>query len=182
MNRQQVIELVNFINLNYPNQIRDVDSMIDSWLDTLQQYDLEDVKNKLHQAMRDDRFQKVPPTMDWLLRDLRPIHEKINWNKGVLYCNICGRAFNKREKLVEHEDRCRSVRYVVKQTKKWFGKTLDKKELYEMNKEEFQKKYDELLKVILKNTKNESEKKVIGFIFNQPSPKEALKFLNKIGV
>lgn len=183
MNKQEVAELVSFVNMSYPYQIQDVNATINAWLEILQQYDYEDVKLRLKTLMQDDKYQKTCPTVYYIVRDLRAIQEKINWNKGVIYCDICGRAFNKREELVKHEDRCRSIRYIIKQSKK-LGKDISnkKRELFEMSQLEFDKKYNELLNLVYKNSRNDTEKRIIEFIFNQPTPKEAQEFLNRAGV
>ena len=59
-----------------------------------------------------------------------------------------------------------SVDYVITNTKKWFNKELDKKELFNMNDDDFKIRYMKLLAYIYKNTDNEKEKDIIGKILN----------------
>ena len=62
---------------------------------------------------------------------------------------------------------------------KWFNKDVNKKELYELEENEFQKRYDDLLKYIMEHTTDEKEKQRIGFIFNPPTPEEVAKYFSK---
>jgi hypothetical protein len=86
---------------------------------------------------------------DRLLNQLIPLEYKT-------YCSFCGRILDN-EQLKTHEDRCRSIKYISKKYQELFGKNLDKRLFWELSKEEFDKKYDELLKVILNRPSNAEE-------------------------
>lgn len=180
MKKNESIKLINNLSTNYRN-LNLTTSMENAWHDVLQYYDYEEVNSKLINCMSEDKFQYQPPTVYYLVSGLTKVEDKLDYSKDILYCKICNRGFNSREELDKHFDRCSSVRYVVRKYKKFFKKDIDMKMLYEMNDEEFKEKYDKLVKYIMNNTKDEFEKKRLGYYFNPPSEKEALKFLNGEG-
>lgn len=183
MNRQEVAELLNLIDVNCRNfsKDKDIDAMMTSWLEVLCEYEYKDVKNRLKQCLAQDMFQYQPPTVYYLVKELQKKQDKVDFKKQVIYCNICGRAFNYEDKLKNHFERCSSVRYIITQCKKWGKKDLNKRELYEMGEEEFNEKYEKLLHYIYEHTTNEKEKTRIGFIFNPPGAEIAKKFLEGNG-
>ena len=165
------------IDNNYPNQIKNAEVTVDSWFEILQQYDPDEVLQELKTIMADSRYQMKMPTCYYLVKNLKPIKDKINWNETVFYCDVCNKAFNNLEVQKKHRERCSSIRYIASQYKKWFYKEVDKKELYNMPSEEFDKKYNELLKFLMNKTTDEKEKTRINFIFNVPTPETAKEFL-----
>ena len=176
MNRDEVTELLNYINLNYPQY--EVDgTIIDAWLNELQVYDLEDVKKNLKQLMSEDLYSKTPPLLSRIIRGLTPKSEKLDFTKSVIYCPRCHKGFNSHEEEDEHFGKCSSVDYVIKETRKWFKKELTRKELFAMSDEEFQERYKKLLWWIHDHTKDEREKARIEFIFNPPSREKAKAFI-----
>ena len=178
MTKLEVDELVNLIDISYRGFVKDPVGMSNLYLKTLYQYDCEDVIKKLKNCMAMEQFQFQPPTIDYLIRDLTKNQDKVDFNKTFIYCQFCKRIFNSIEVLHKHEDRCRSVRYIVRQYKKYLNREVNKRELYEMSDEDFDEKYDKLLRFIEQHTTDEKEKKVIGFIFKVPSKEDARKVIN----
>ena len=148
-----------------------------AWLKVMYNYDFDEVMKNLHIAMADDKFQKEPPTAYYLTRNLTPLSERVDFNKLVIFCPICKRAINQNEEK-KHTDRCRSIDYLVRQYKKHFGKVIEKKDLWKMSDEEFDKKYFESIKKIQDTTMNEKEKTILEFVLNNPSQEEAKKFIS----
>lgn len=176
MNRDEVTELLNYINLNYP--YFKVDSeVVSAWLNELQMYDVEDVKRNLKELMAEDLYSKTPPLLSRIIRGLTPKKEKIDFTKTIYFCPRCNKGFNSKEECDDHFDRCSSVDYVIRETRKWFKKELTRKELFAMSDEEFQERYYKLLHWIHDHTQNESEKTRIEFIFNPPKKERAKSFL-----
>ena len=58
------------------------------------------------------------------------------------------------------------------------GKKIDKKTLWQMPDDEFDKKYFDSLKKFQGATSNEKEKEIIGFVLNKPDPKTAKNFFS----
>lgn len=79
-------------------------------------------------------------------------------------CKFCGRVLNK-DQIEIHEDRCRSIKYMERKYMEIFGKVLDKKYFWEISKEEFDEKYDSLLKIILDKTTDPQEKEMLTHYF-----------------
>lgn len=180
MSREEVLDLLDTIAVSYKNFVQDTDLLLKTWEEILCQYDTEEVKQELRKCMSEDQFQYQPPTVYYLVRNLRKICEKVDYTKQVVYCHLCKRPFNDDEQLKMHIDRCLSVRYILRQYKRFnISKQLSKRDLYEMNQEEFDKKYEELLKWIQKNTTDVREKARIEFIFNPPRAEVAKKYLNQ---
>lgn len=179
MQKSEVYDLVQIINQNYPTFIKEgkEEDLINVWFKELQQYDYEDVLEALKSYMAQEKYQYQPPTLYLLISGLTKKHEKKDWSKGTFYCSYCKRAFNSEEEQKQHEDRHRSIKYVIRETKKWFKKELTEKFLWTMSEEEFNERYNKLLKYIMEHTTDEAERKRISFIFNPPTKEQALEFL-----
>lgn len=176
MNKEEVTELLEFLEINYPSfEIKE--GMVNAWLNELQMYSCDEVKKSLAKLMSDDYYQKTPPLVNMIVKGLTKVNEKVDYSKIVYFCPICNRHFNDKKLLDEHFDRCSSVRYIIQQYKRFDLGNVDKRTLYEMPKEEFDERYKKLLKKVQELTTNENEKKIIDFIFNPPRNEMAKKFL-----
>lgn len=176
MNKAEVNTLLEYLSLNYPD-FKITDELFNMWLDELQQYDCKDVMDRIKDMLSTGHYNSRPPVLMSITNGLTKKSKKINWKDRVVMCHICGKAFNVNEKwesndLKEHEDKCAEIRYVIKQTKKWFNKDLTRAELWAMSKKEFEERYDKLLHYIYDHTDNQTEKDIIGYIFNPPSPQK----------
>lgn len=149
----------------------------EAWYRVMYKYDFNETMNNLHIAMANEKYQKEPPTAYYLVQDLTPTNEKVDFNKLVIFCPICKRAVNQNEEK-KHTDRCRSIDYLVRQYKRKFNKELNAKELWKMSDEEFDKRYFDSLKKFQGATSNEKEKEIIGFVLNKPDPKTAKNFFS----
>lgn len=140
------------------------DKKLNSWYEVLKDYDFEDVKQVVQESMAEDRFQYQPPTVYFLVKNLKKSLEKNKLNSYKVYCPICNRLFDSYDEQVRHFDRCSSVEYIIREYPKWYpGETLpDKKRLYNMSENEFNMGYLKLLKRIYENTLNENERIRIG--------------------
>ena len=174
MNKIQVKQVLDYLEINYKD-FRVSKEMFEMWLDELQQYDYEDVITKLKELMSSGHYISTPPHLVTITNGLAKIDKKIDWSKTVVLCKNCNKGFNVddngfSQELKDHEERCNSINYVIRQSKKWFNKDLTRGELWSMSREEFDERYDKLLHYIYEHTDNETEKTIIGYIFNPPSP------------
>ncbi len=180
MTEQETLELLEFIETNYTGfEIKE--GMLKAWHEVLQQYDSGEVKENLKKYMGYEEFQYSPPKVYLLVKGLQKQCDKVDFSQEVFLCRNCRRPFNSFEEMERHYDKCLDVDYIIKETKKWGGKELTRKELFQMPDEEFQDKYDKMLKFIAEHTNNESEKTRISFIFNPPSRETAKRFLTGTG-
>lgn len=186
MNKVECKEVLDFLRYNYQN-ISITNEMVDVWFNELQQYDKEDIMLKLKDMIGWDIFQLKAPSLMAIVKDVPKTQQKLDWNKGVAYCNYCGRAFtvgngkekNSMDEIHQHEDRCRSIKYINKKYSiRYKDRELtneEKRNLYNMSKEEFDGYYDKILKYIYDHTDNEMEKTCIDHIFNPPNAKDTKK-------
>lgn len=176
MKKEEVENLLNYLAMEYPSFKLDKEK-IDFWLNELQQYDCNDVKYRLKDLMASGEYKIYPPVLETITAGLTKKNKKINFKEMVCFCKFCNRGFNQREELEKHEDRCRSIRYIIKQYEKYSLGIINKRELYAMSDEEFNARYDKLLRYVQSHTDNQSEKNIINFIFNPPSYEKAKEFL-----
>lgn len=166
MSKDQCIEILRLLSLSLPNFNYRDNEVINLWHNIFKDYDYKDVRSKVNECLEEDRFQFNAPTPQFIVRNLQRLEEKKKLNSYKVYCQNCGRLFDSYEEEEKHFDRCMSVDYVITNTKKWFNKELDKKELFNMNDDDFKIRYMKLLAYIYKNTDNEKEKDIIGKILN----------------
>lgn len=146
MERIEVIKLIDFITIHRPNFVSRLGdkiykNMVTDWTRIMGPYDYEDIFNNLESFLKEERNYGKDPDAYQLIRGLLTIEDKKTNSLGRVACQFCGRWFNRLE-LADHEDRCRSVKYLKKVYKKYLNSNLNvNKELYEMNQEEFDKRY-----------------------------------------
>lgn len=156
----QILDEISYQNKNFSY----TNEMLRSWYQVLKDYDFEDVIRVVKESLSEEKFQYQTPSAYYLIKNLRKTSEKQELNSYQVFCPICGRLFKTYQEEEKHFDRCSSVEYVIREYKKWYGKDLDKKELFEMNEDDFKIRYLKLLSHIYKNTANEQEKVIIEHI------------------
>ena len=184
MNKEEVKEILMILKINYPNIINEsnIAQMLDTWTTELSQYDRNDVRDRIKDLLSKQEYQMKPPTLYHIIATLKKKNEKINWEEMVYFCDNCKRPFNSYDEMMKHRARENSIRYIERETKKWYNKELtdtEKAKLYQMEEKTFQEGYNRLLKHIQENTTDEEEKIRIEYIFNPPNEIEALEFINR---
>lgn len=165
MTIEQTTTLLKKLQTEY-NNFKLTDEKIKLWHDTLQQYDNEEVNERLKELMQTQTYANVSPTLTMLTADLKKVNDKVDFTKLVYFCNRCRKAFNDRDLLEIHEDRCRSIAYIERQYERFNLGSINKRELYNMEQEEFDTRYDKLLKYVLAHSEDEKEKNRIELIFD----------------
>lgn len=178
MNKKQVIEILEYLGMSYPN-FGDIESKLGFWYDTLQYYNYLDVKDRLYDLMQLKEFGLAAPNLSRIVAPLTKIKDKMENKDFSYYCMFCRRIFNDYDELCAHEDRCRSVKYIVRQYERFNLGTVDKAKLYNMPSDEFDEKYNKLLKIVQQRTGSAEEKQIIEYIFNPPTPDETKAILNE---
>lgn len=137
------------------------------WFTTLKNYDKKDIYSALERH-KEGSYSRMPIVLSDLIRNLPTIKikEQNDYEKFSVYCKNCGRIIPYTESD-KHEERCRSVEYIIAQYKKWFNKEITSSYLWSLPDYEFEEKYNQLLKYIYNNTTNESEKTYIGNFFRK---------------
>ena len=176
MNYEEVSELLDYIQVCYGKEVKS--AQLYAWLDVLQPYDKEEVWASLKEARAEERFQTSCPQVQYIVRNLVKKYDRVDYSKQVIYCPICSKPLNQPD-FEKHFDRCSSVDYVIRNSKKWFNSSPSKKALFEMPDSEFEEKYNQLLKYIYEHTSDSLERETISFIFNSPTDEKAKQFLSK---
>lgn len=176
MTEDEVKELLRHLALSY-SSFTIVEEKVITWHEELSLYDAKDVWNRLKKLMTYREYSLSAPTLETLIAGLTKKSLKVDFNRITYFCKRCRRAFNDRNKLLEHEERCNSINYIERQYKRFNLGTIDKKELYNLPFDEFNFKYEKLLKKVQEISDREDEKRLIDYIFSPPSEKEAKDFL-----
>lgn len=163
MTREEIKELLKeCVGLYSAHRLMYEDEKVTKeWFKTLKYYDKADIYASL-QRHKDGNYSRQPIVLNDLIRDLKTKLEKENADvfKAKTSCKICGRIMSYVE-CEEHEDKCRSVKYVMEQYKKWFKKDITASYLWSLPDYEFETKYNQLLKYIQNNTTDTREKSFI---------------------
>lgn len=177
MNAEEIRKVFDILTYNVKGFSYDKGTFM-AWAEELSQYDADDVFSKLKELLAERIFQTTTPTVYYLIKGLRKTKDKIDYTQTVFYCRLCGRPFNSIEAHHEHEDRCSSVKYILKQYLRFgLNPIPNKRDLFEMSEDEFDKKYKELLKIVYNKTTDKLEKIRIEFIFNPPKKEVAKDFI-----
>lgn len=181
MKKTEVYDLVRLVEENYKAFVKDEEELTNSWYKTLQHYTFEEIEYRLTSLMALEQFQYQPPTLPYLVKDIPTIEEKEQRKSYPISCNICKRRFQDAKEYEQHFSRCSSIRYLLRQAKKYLNRDLenDKNKFYWMSDEEFNNYYRKMILIVHDYTTNEYEKKCIEHILNPPSKEEAMQFLNE---
>ena len=79
--------------------------------------------NETKELMSTGHYSNNPPHLVTIINGLTKVDNKIDWKKQVVLCKHCNKGFNVDKNgysadLKEHEDRCGSINYVIKQMKR----------------------------------------------------------------
>lgn len=127
--------------------------MVDEWEKVLQPYDAKDINKNLDIFVRSEENKDKIPDVFQLVRNTLTIVDKKSKGKVFTRCMFCGRKIDYKFEARKHEDRCRSIRYMVKLNKQFYNKELDLPKLYNMQDKEFNEIYIKRLRIILVKVK-----------------------------
>lgn len=160
MTKLEVKELIDLIVIHRPffkSRLGDsiYQEMLNEWTRIMGPYDFEDIKKNLEDFLKSENNYGRDPDAYQLIRGLLTTEDKKTNSLGRVACQFCGRWFNRLE-LAGHEDRCRSIKHIEREYKKYLNRELaDKAELYRMTDEEFNERYIKALEFILPRMTNE---------------------------
>lgn len=159
MTKTEVRELVDLIVIHRPyfkSRLGDkvYQDLLNEWTRIMNPYDSEDIKENLEKFLKDENNYGREPDAYQLIRGIYTTEEKQEGLKGRVQCMFCNKSFSRLD-IHEHEDRCRSIKYLDRQYKKLLNRQLvDKSRLYDMPEEEFNSKYINTLEKLLPYMKN----------------------------
>lgn len=146
MTRNDVNNLVKIIQVHRPYFVTRLGDeiykeLVNEWARLMEPYDYEDVKANLEKFLMNENNYGREPDAYQLIRGLLTTKDKEENSKGKVCCMFCNRIMTRLE-IHEHEDRCRSIKYLKRLYKKYFKRELeDVAELYNMPGEDFDKAY-----------------------------------------
>lgn len=135
-----------------------------SWHEVLEPYDYDDVDKKLNDYFMDgDNVGRIPD-IHYIVKYLKNHKEKKETTGIIIRCPLCQKELQY-SMFDYHYERCSSVEYICKNSERYFLQRIDKNKLFQMNKEQFDRKYLEFIsalkdKIEDKNEKNNLEKLV----------------------
>lgn len=166
MTRNDVNGLVKIIQVHRPYFVTRLGDeiykdLVNEWERLMEPYDYEDVKRNLEEFLKNENNYGREPDAYQLIRGLLTTKEKEENAKGRAYCMFCNRLLPMTE-LHQHEDRCRSIKYLQKVYRNYFSRELeDLPKLYDMNNQEFEKAYMYVLEKALPMVTDPVERKGI---------------------
>lgn len=125
------------------------------WFEKLQYYDLKDIDMELEAFLRNGDNLNQQPDVYQLIKRCKTIKEKATCHGFTTTCKFCGRFFDVKE-VHEHEDRCRSIKYIKRLYLEFFPeRAIPLKELYAMSKDEFNSNYKKILDIVYPKLKGQ---------------------------
>lgn len=110
------------------------------WLNILEPYSYDDVDKKLDDYFREGNNFGQAPDPYILTRNLTKIEDKQKYRNATIRCQLCNCLVSHSD-YDKHYDRCSSVDYIYRMSKKFFNKKLNKSELMHLPNEKFDKAY-----------------------------------------
>ena len=155
MTVQETNDFLKRIKQHYQDFIID-NSKLDEWYKELKDYSLEDVNKKLDEHLRNEYYGNQIPKVFFLTKHLTKEKDKGKIDELLVRCTLCGKVI-KYVNFDSHMDRCNSVDYLNIQSKRLFGKEIDKDKYRNMPDEDFDKVYNRVLEKILEISKDKDE-------------------------
>lgn len=172
MNLNETMKLIKQIMITRPmfliNKTEDeILELAEEWTKVkLQYYDYEDVMNEYSKFMGEITNINSIPDPFLLTRNIVKKEDKNKQILGNTACTICKRTMPYIY-VREHENRCRSIKYINNVCKTYFGRELkqDTKELLELDEKNFDKIYKAVLEKaypMMEDTPLYKEKTLVG--------------------
>lgn len=139
MNRMETQNILNKIKV-FRQSFLILKETIEEWTKILEPYDYQDVDKKLDEYFKESNNFGQYPDPYYLIRNLTTISEKEKYREVTIICQICGEKVS-HGAYEKHFDRCSSIDYICNMSERFYNKKLDKKELYQMQSDKFDKAY-----------------------------------------
>lgn len=146
MTKEQTIEIIDKIKVYRP-KFEITTNVIEEYFKVFEKYDFEDVEKKLNEYLSDISNKNSYPDPLYLTKYLRTGYDKAHTTEPKITCSYCLQPIRNLE-YKAHVDRCSSVSWLCDMSKHYFLKKLDRKKLFELDKNTFEKKYYEFSKLL----------------------------------
>ena len=148
MTKEEASEVLRRIKANYQEFSIQENYIKDEWYRALQNYDLEDVFQKLDEHLRDEIYGREIPKVNFLVKGLIKSKDKGKVRDYLIYCNNCGQVVGDKE-YDKHYKKCSAADVIVRDLKKYFNLTVKRKELMELSDTKFEQAYQKYLNKML---------------------------------
>lgn len=139
MTREETTSLIKKIETFRPSFLVKKDTVYE-WFKILEPFDFNDVDKKLDDYFREGNNFGQAPDPYILTRNLTNVADKQKYRNATIRCQLCNCLVSHRD-YNTHYDRCSSVDYIYRMSKKFFNKILKKSELMQLPNEKFDKAY-----------------------------------------
>ena len=143
MTTKEVRNFMERVKSHYQEFIID-DFKISEWYGKLKDYDAEDVNKKFDEHLGSEIYGESIPKIYFLTKYLTPTKDKGKVVHYTVYCPKCGYEIPD-EEFEHHTKRCYEASTIVRDFKKYFNRSLQKKKLMSLDDEDFEKLYQEYL-------------------------------------
>jgi len=159
LNKKETIHFMDRVKSHYQEFIID-DFKISEWYGKLKDYDAEDVNKKFDEHLGSEIYGESIPKIYFLTKYLTPTKDKGKIVHYTVYCPKCGYEIPD-EEFEHHTKRCYEASTIVRDFKKYFNRSLQKKKLMSLDDEDFEKLYQEYLNKMLDCDRVETFRKKI---------------------
>ena len=139
MKKNEVNKLLNKIKGYYNSQFFIDDYVVDAWVESMQDYDLEDAEEHLKDYLKD--YPDIPPKPHTFKNGLYT-HEEKEARRNCNYtiaCNLCGRWMSL-EEYDRHYNKCLDIQYLI---------SVAKSKGHNLTREELENKRDDVINGLL---------------------------------
>lgn len=140
MTREETKIIVDRVKAN--RQFFSITELVYSeWHRFMVDYDFKDISEQLDKFLLDFNGENRLPSAQELIKNCKTIIQK-NENKVdyKVFCSSCNKIINFKN-YEQHLDKCNSINYIVENMKKYFKKNIDRRSLWQMNQQQFEKTY-----------------------------------------
>lgn len=169
MTRDESKTIINRVKSYYPESKWN-DILTEEWEKELKNYDYVDVNEKLTCHFKNEEYGNRVPKIHYLTKYLQTIEEKNTPYYYIVECPNCHQNIDVKM-LDKHYELCSQVDYIVKKTKQYFNKGLNREQL--MNASNIDDIYIRLLNSIIEKLPATEMKFALRVLYPN-EPKETL--------
>ncbi len=135
MTKEESTKIVDRLKI-YRQNFMIGNNVYSEWFKVLEPYDFEDVNKKLEEYLKNaDNYNRIPDPY-YLTKFLNTIEQKTKKGVIIVSCPLCNKKINDLE-FSNHYNRCLSVKFLCKESKKYFNRELDYEKLMSASDKKF---------------------------------------------
>lgn len=147
MTRRETADFMERIRLHYPNKFIVDKIKINTWYNTLQNYNFDELNNKLEAHLKNEEFADKVPSLEFLVRYATP--ESVVEEDYIMECQKCGHYFENQRQYYKHLDRCIKIATMARDLNKYFDLQIDIQKLDKYNNYQIDELYNRYIDKML---------------------------------